>query len=66
MLLVRFVLCAGLDSTRPVLRSAGRASFANASRWIEDVREARGTDVLVVLCGNKTDLVDKRYGTSCE
>lgn len=39
---------------------ASRASFANASRWIEDVREARGTDVLIVLCGNKTDLVDKR------
>jgi GTPase SAR1 family protein len=37
-----------------------RPSFANASRWIEDVRAERGTDVLVVLVGNKTDMGDRR------
>jgi Ras-related protein Rab-6A len=37
-----------------------RASFVNATRWIEDVRAERGTDVLVVLTGNKTDLADRR------
>lgn len=29
-------------------------------RWIEEVRNERGSDVIIVLVGNKTDLVDKR------
>lgn len=29
-------------------------------RWIEEVRTERGSDVIIVLVGNKTDLVDKR------
>ncbi|CAO3631721.1 unnamed protein product [Cunninghamella blakesleeana] len=37
-----------------------RASFINTSKWIDDVRAERGTDVIIVLVGNKTDLNDKR------
>ncbi|CBI25776.3 unnamed protein product, partial [Vitis vinifera] len=37
-----------------------RQSFLNTSKWIEEVRTERGTDVIIVLVGNKTDLVDKR------
>ena len=38
----------------------GRNSFANTSKWIEDVRAERGNDVVIMLVGNKTDLSDKR------
>lgn len=37
-----------------------RQSFLNTSRWIQEVRTERGLDVIIVLVGNKTDLVDKR------
>ena len=40
--------------------SAGRPSFLNVQRWVEEVRAERGADVIIVLVGNKTDLVDKR------
>lgn len=40
-------------------------SFQQTSKWIEDVRTERGSDVIIMLVGNKTDLADKRYvGTS--
>uniref|UniRef100_A0A6N2MFN4 Uncharacterized protein n=1 Tax=Salix viminalis TaxID=40686 RepID=A0A6N2MFN4_SALVM len=39
---------------------ASRQSFLNTSKWIEEVRSERGSDVIIVLVGNKTDLVDKR------
>ncbi len=39
---------------------ADRQSFLNTVRWIEEVRTERGSDVIIVLVGNKTDLVDKR------
>ncbi|KAE8672144.1 Ras-related protein RABH1b [Hibiscus syriacus] len=39
---------------------ANRQSFQNTSKWIEEVRTERGSDVIIVLVGNKTDLVDKR------
>ena len=42
------------------LSLADRQSFLNTARWIEEVRTERGSDVIVVLVGNKTDLVDKR------
>ncbi|CAO3692193.1 unnamed protein product [Rhizopus stolonifer] len=41
----------------------GRSSFMNTSKWIDDVRAERGTDVIIVLVGNKTDLNDKRQVT---
>ncbi|RDX69894.1 Ras-related protein RABH1b, partial [Mucuna pruriens] len=39
---------------------ASRQTFLNTSKWIEEVRSERGSDVIIVLVGNKTDLVDKR------
>ena len=29
-------------------------------RWIDDVKSERGEDVIIVLCGNKSDLSEKR------
>jgi Ras-related protein Rab-6A len=37
-----------------------KASFANTAKWIEDVREERGEDVVIMLVGNKTDLEEQR------
>ncbi|KAL1215467.1 Ras-related protein RABH1a [Cardamine amara subsp. amara] len=39
---------------------ANKQSFLNTSKWIEDVRAVRGNHVIIVLVGNKTDLVNKR------
>ena len=38
----------------------GWQTFLNTIKWIEEVRAERGSDVIIVLVGNKTDLVDKR------
>ncbi|KAK5869274.1 hypothetical protein PBY51_024005 [Eleginops maclovinus] len=38
-------------------------SFQQTSKWIEDVRTERGSDVIILLVGNKTDLSDKRQIT---
>lgn len=35
-------------------------SFHQTSKWIDDVRTERGSDVIIMLVGNKTDLSDKR------
>ncbi|BFZ58494.1 GTPase Ryh1 [Savitreella phatthalungensis] len=43
-----------------------RQSFTNTSKWIEDVRAERGTDVIIVMVGNKTDAGDKRTVTTEE
>jgi GTPase SAR1 family protein len=40
--------------------AADRQSFMNTARWIQEVRTERGSDVIIFLVGNKTDLVDKR------
>lgn len=37
-----------------------RTTFLNTSKWIDEVRTERGTDVILVLVGNKTDQIDKR------
>ncbi|CAN8061528.1 unnamed protein product [Agarophyton chilense] len=37
-----------------------RPSFLSVNKWIEDVRNERGTDVIIVLVGNKTDKTDSR------
>lgn len=41
-------------------------SFHQTSKWIDDVRTERGSDVLIMLVGNKTDLSDKRQVTTEE
>ena len=35
-------------------------SFHQTSKWIDDVRTERGSDVIIMLVGNKTDLAEKR------
>jgi len=40
-----------------------RKSFDNTAKWIDDVRTERGSDVIIMLVGNKTDLADKRKVT---
>lgn len=35
----------------------------STSKWIDDVRSERGSDVIIVLVGNKADLSDKRQVT---
>ncbi|XP_013116516.1 ras-related protein Rab6 [Stomoxys calcitrans] len=35
-------------------------SFQLVSKWVDDVRAERGSDVIIMLVGNKTDLIDKR------
>eukprot|EP00286_Rhodomonas_abbreviata_P012645 CAMPEP_0181324638 /NCGR_PEP_ID=MMETSP1101-20121128/20473_1 /TAXON_ID=46948 /ORGANISM="Rhodomonas abbreviata, Strain Caron Lab Isolate" /LENGTH=210 /DNA_ID=CAMNT_0023432841 /DNA_START=150 /DNA_END=782 /DNA_ORIENTATION=+ len=37
-----------------------RESFDNTGRWIDEVRQERGDDVILALVGNKTDLAEKR------
>nr|CAD2195514.1 unnamed protein product [Meloidogyne enterolobii] len=36
-------------------------SFHQTSKWIDDVRTERGSDVIIMLVGNKTDLTEKRH-----
>ena len=36
------------------------ASFNQTTKWIADVKEERGDDVLIMLVGNKVDLVEQR------
>lgn len=43
-----------------------RESFESTAKWIADVRAQRGTDVVIVLVGNKTDLADRRTVTTAE
>ncbi|XP_032928223.1 ras-related protein Rab-41 [Catharus ustulatus] len=40
--------------------------FQQTSKWIDDVRTERGSDVIIMLVGNKTDLADKRQITTEE
>lgn len=37
-----------------------RKSFENTTKWIDDVRRERANNAILILVGNKTDLVDKR------
>ncbi|THD22248.1 RAS small monomeric GTPase Rab6 [Fasciola gigantica] len=41
-------------------------SFHQTARWIDDVRNERGSDVIIMLVGNKTDLSEKRKVTTEE
>ena len=49
-----------------VYDTTSKGSFASTRKWVEDVRAERGSDVIVVLVGNKTDLEDKRDVTQEE
>jgi Ras-related protein Rab-6A len=40
-----------------------RQSYLNLVKWVSDVRTERGPEVLIMLVGNKTDLVDTRSVT---
>eukprot|EP01083_Nonionella_stella_P010953 31135_1 len=42
---------------------SNRASFLNTQKWIDDVRTERGNDVVIMLVGNKTDVVSRRQVT---
>jgi hypothetical protein len=48
-----------------IMLCADRASFLNTSKWVEDVRNERGADVVIMLVGNKTDLSEKRCVSVC-
>ncbi|XP_023644868.1 ras-related protein RABH1a isoform X2 [Capsella rubella] len=41
-------------------RFQNKQTFLNTSKWIQEVRAERGSHVIVVLVGNKTDLIHKR------
>jgi len=43
-----------------------KQSFINTNKWIEDVRDERGNDVVIMLVGNKTDLQQDRQVTAAE
>lgn len=43
-----------------VLYFADVNSFQQTCKWIDDVRTERGSDVIIMLVGNKTDLEEKR------
>lgn len=38
-------------------------SFFEVDKWVEDVRNERGTDVIIMVAGNKIDLAEKRVVT---
>jgi len=37
-----------------------RESFTSIDKWIEDARALREDDVLLILCGNKSDMGERR------
>jgi len=43
-----------------------KTSFINTNKWIDDVRDERGDNVVIMLVGNKTDLQDDRQVTATE
>lgn len=43
-----------------VYDTTNRTSYLNTGKWIEDIRQERGEDVVIMLVGNKTDLADRR------
>ncbi|XLU28391.1 hypothetical protein S245_064457, partial [Arachis hypogaea] len=60
---IYFKHCPDLNSNNNAIiikAKKDRQPFLNTTKWVEEVRQERGTDVIIVLVGNKTDLVDKR------
>lgn len=45
--------------TENITHFLDRNSFTNLRRWIDDVRNERGNEVLLVIVGNKSDLEEK-------
>merc|ERR1712154_333047 len=45
---------------------SNKSSFLNTAKWVEDVREERGDDVVIMMVGNKMDLGDHRQVTRTE
>jgi small GTP-binding protein len=45
---------------------SNRDSFENIGRWLQDIRDVARSDVVTLLIGNKSDLVDKRQVTTDE
>eukprot|EP01083_Nonionella_stella_P190783 706497_1 len=43
-----------------------RLSFDNIDKWINDIYEEKGNDVIIMLCGNKIDLNKQRQITKTE
>ena len=58
--LIEFYMFSKFSNDFRHIFSLGRQSL-NTSKWIEEVRTEWGSDVIIVLVGNKTDLVEKRY-----
>lgn len=60
--LARGLLTAGVAVFLPVIvyDVTNPESFENAGKWMDEVRQERGDDVIVALVGNKTDLAEKR------
>ena len=60
-------LCATDSTVAVVVYDITNAnSFHQTSKWIDDVRTERGSDVIIMLVGNKTDLSDKRQVSTDE
>ena len=38
---------------------ANRQSFLNVAKWIDEVKQERGENVVIAIVGNKTDLVER-------
>lgn len=43
-----------------------KVTFTNVSAWIQEVRQIRGNEALILVVGNKNDLADKRQVTEAE
>ena len=43
-----------------------KASFTNCDKWVEDVKNERGNDAVVVIVGNKIDKTEERAVTAEE
>lgn len=43
-----------------VYEVTNQTSFLSVKKWIDDVRNERGTDVIIVLVGNRTEKTDRR------
>lgn len=55
-----------IESSTNTLVLSGAKSFQQTRKWVDDVRGERGSDVIIVLVGNKTDLNDKREVTTAQ